>query len=197
MKRFFTELILAAISIVTIIFLLNSLLKKNDEISRLENNQKALYSQIDSDKTTLISQKITIDELKKNDKILYDSISVLCKELKIKQKQVTVVEYIESGFSKTDTIFVEDISNIDTCYGNNWYEVCISLDTNKLTSTILANSALIVMYYNKKETIKPKKCIPLCWFQKKHWVTNIKLNEKNPYINVDSARIIELYENKK
>lgn len=191
-EKFNAILLIAVVILICVLFVfIGKIINQNRQIDELISNQKALYSQVDSDKNNLISLSYTISELKKYEKELYDSIKSISKTEKIKIKEITKVEYIENQFKKTDTVYMSTLT--DTCYGDYaWYEICLGFEDSLLTSDINVKSDLYITYYNHKETIKPKKIWPLCLFQKKHILTQININEKNPYISLTDSKIVEI-----
>lgn len=194
MKRIY--LILAGIFTILIVLLLllrNVINTKNQEIARLVSNENALYSQIDNNKTETMILHYSLNELKAYETVLYDSIKVLAKQLNIKPKEIIRIEHITSTATTHDTITVKDITKIDTCYGiAPWYEHCLKTDSTSFYSNYTINSDLYILYSNSKQTINPRKPWPLYWFQKKHIVTTINIEEKNPYITTTSSKVIEL-----
>ena len=146
--------------------------------------------------------RLTVDQLK------YFSDSVLMalddtrKELKIKDKNLKALQAISSKFSKkdtiritqTDTLFREPTLNVDTLIGDKWYSVRLGL---KYPSMIAIQpefkSEKHIIVSSKKETVDPpKKFFLFRWFQRKHTVLHIDVVEKNPYVENESSRYVEI-----
>jgi hypothetical protein len=93
-----------------------------------------------------------------------------------------------------DTIFKEPSFSVDTTIGDAWYKVSLAL---KYPSSIAVNpefkSEKHIIVSTKRETINPpKKFFLLRWFQKKHDVLQVDIEEKNPYIQNTYSKYIEV-----
>ena len=124
------------------------------------------------------------------------------KELKIKDKNLKALQAISSNFKKKDTIritqvdtlFKEPTLAIDTLIGDKWYSVRLGL---KYPSMIAIEpnfkSEKHVIVSTKKETVNPpSKFFLFRWFQRKHYVLNIDVVEKNPYVEGESSKYVEI-----
>jgi hypothetical protein len=109
------------------------------------------------------------------------------------------LQYQLSTASRTDTIQVPDTIfipevNIDTLVGDKWYNLRLQLN---YPSTIVAsptfNSEKFVIINSKKEYNKtPSKIFFIKWFQKKHNVIEVNVEEKNPYIETKQQKFIKI-----
>ena len=126
-------------------------------------------------------------------------LTATMKELKVKDNKIKDLQYQLTQASRTDTItvtdtiFREDVS-IDTTFGDAWYNMHLQL---KYPSTIITaptfNSEQYVYIYNTKVyNTKPSKCFFINWFKKKHTVTEVRVEEKSPYINIIQQKFIEI-----
>lgn len=84
--------------------------------------------------------------------------------------------------------------SIDTLLYNEWYSVKVGL---KYPSTIIVKpeykSVKNIAISTKRETVNPpKKFFLLRWFQKKHTVLHIDIIEKNPYVQNQNCRYVEI-----
>ena len=171
---------------------------------------KALYSVAASNNKAYEQELIgnadkarVFQETLHNLKLSNDSISKKLLEVKksrnIKDKELQAASYQKSTATKIDSIKIRDTilvnnTNIDTTINHNWYKLNLSL---KYPSTIVVTptfvSERIVLISTKKETInKPSKIFFVRWFQKKHIVINVDVEEKNPYINIEKQRFIKI-----
>ena len=144
--------------------------------------------------------KLTVDQLNYfNDSIL-NEMNKVRKELKIKDSKLKSLSYINSVIEKrdtvifNDTIFIEDIK-IDTIIEDKWYSMKLDLEyPNRVITEPSFISEKYIIVSRKKETINPpKKFFISRWFQKKHWVMEVNVVEKNPYIKESNNRFIEFY----
>lgn len=147
---------------------------------------------------------LTIDQLSNAKDSVLRILNETRKDLKIKDKNVKSLQYVSSVFTKTDTItlsdtiFRETINNkymtIDTIIGDQWYSTNIKM---KYPSTIILKpefkSEKNIIVSTKRETVNPaKKWWLLRLFQKKHTILKIDVIEKNPYIQQENSRYIEI-----
>lgn len=176
--------------------------KINKKYETAVANMKAYDVELSDVKSKNTAYQFTVNQLE----YLKDSIIVELnntrEELKVKDKNLKALQYIKSGFSKvdtlviseTDTIFSQPSLAVDTLIGDDWYSVSLSL---RYPSTVILNpkfkSEKHVVVSTRKETVNPpKKFFLLRWFQKKHRVLNVDVVEKNPYVEGESSRYIEV-----
>lgn len=143
--------------------------------------------------------KMSIDELYASRDSVDQKLLKTMEELKIKDKQIQDLQYSQTQITKTDTlrihdtIFSEGVS-IDTTLGDYWFSTRLQF---KFPSTVIVtptcNSEQYVYIFNKKEYNKePSKIFFIRWFQKKHVVTEVKIEEKNPYIKIVKQKFIKV-----
>lgn len=173
-----------------------------EEISVSMSNQKAFIAENSSLKEENRVFKFTVEQLNcYNDSIL-QKMNDVRKELKIKDKDLKQMQYLLSEATKKDTIvfrdtlFREPALDIDTIIGDKWYSIRLGL---KYPNLITANPTFISEKYiivnKKKETINPpKKFFLFRWFQRKHWVMEVNIKEKNPYIKEVNNKFVEIIE---
>lgn len=192
--------IIALLGIIYSIGLSRKCIKLNEEISITANNQKILLGMRDSLNTSNRVLKLTIDQLNYfNDSIL-NEMNKVRKELKIKDNKLKSLSYINSVIEKrdtiifNDTIFIENIK-IDTVIEDRWYSMKLDLEyPNRIITEPSFISEKYIVVSRKKETINPpKKFFISRWFQRKHWVMEVNVVEKNPYIKESNNRFIEFY----
>lgn len=144
--------------------------------------------------------KLTIDQLKNSNDSIFQELNEAKKELKVKDSKLKSLQYISSSFSKVDTITLRDTIlrdshvNIDTLLSDDWYLVKVGL---KYPSTVTVEptfkSIKYIVVSAKKETVNPPKRFFLFrWFQKKQIRLNVNVVEKNPYVQNQDNRFIEI-----
>lgn len=171
-----------------------------NELSILRNNEKAFIFENYNIKNESRVFKLTIDQLEYFNDSLLRELDNVRKELKIKDNKLKQLQYIKSTVSKvdtviyTDTIFSNSIVELDTVIQDRWYKNELKL---KYPNTIIVKPSFIsekfIIINYKKETIKPpKKFFLLRWFQKKHKIIEVNVVERNPYIENDKLKFIEI-----
>jgi hypothetical protein len=123
------------------------------------------------------------------------------KELKIKDKNLKALQAVASKFSKKDTIYIpgdtifkEPSFALDTLVGDKWYSVRLGLQYPSMIAIQPEfKSEKHIVVSSKKETVNPpKKFFLFRWFQKKHRVLHIDVVEKNPYVDGETSRYVEI-----
>ena len=165
-----------------------------------EANVKAYSSSLSEAGKKEVALQLTVDQLKYfNDSVL-EQLNKTRKELKIKDKNLKALQHVSSSFTRIDTItlrdtlFKEPSFVMDTLIGDKWYQLKLGL---KYPSVITVKpefkSEKHIIVSSKKETVNPpKKFFLLRWFQKKHRVVHINVVEKNPYVENESSKYIEI-----
>lgn len=173
-----------------------------EEISVSMSNQKAFIAENSSLKEENRVFKFTVEQLNYYNDSILQRMNEVRKELKIKDKDLKQMQYLLSEATKKDTIvfrdtlFRESALDIDTIVGDKWYSIRLGL---KYPNLITANPTFISEKYiivnKKKETINPpKKFFLFRWFQRKHWVMEVNIKEKNPYIKEVNNKFVEIIE---
>ena len=200
-KKWLTIVLLIILPILS--FFTYNLYKQNirlqENLSVAIANEKAYISENSSLKEESRVFKFTVDQLTYYNDSLTQSMEKVRKELKIKDKNIKQMQYLLSEASKRDTIVFRDTIftnsvSIDTIVGDKWYNLKLRL---RYPSTVIADPTFVsekyIMVSMRKETIDPpKKNWLLRLFQKKHRVAEVEVVEKNPYINSEKQRFIEI-----
>ena len=171
------------------------------EVCTLRNNQKAFIAENLSLKDESRAFKFTIEQLNYYNDSILQKMNNVRKELKIKDKNLKQLQYLLSVSTKkdtvlfTDTIFRDKSLALDTVIGDKWYNIRLGLKyPNLITTNPTFISEKYIIVNKKKETINPpKKFFLFRWFQRKHWVMEVNVVEKNPYIKESNNRFIEFY----
>lgn len=167
-----------------------------------EANVKAYSEELSTSNKKNIALQLSIDQLCYfNDSILQE-LDDTRRDLNIKDKNLKALQAVHSSFVKKDTIritqvdtlFREPSLNIDTMLADDWYSIRLGL---KYPSIIAVQpefrSVKYIVVSSKKETVNPPKRFFLArCLQKKHYVLNIDVVEKNPYVNGQSSKYVEI-----
>lgn len=173
-----------------------------EEISVSMSNQKAFIAENSSLKEENRVFKFTVEQLNYYNDSILQKMNEVRKELKIKDKDLKQMQYLLSEAAKKDTIvfrdtlFREPTLDIDTIIGDKWYSIRLGLKyPNLITTNPTFISEKYIIVNKKKETINPpKKFFLFRWFQRKHWVMEVNIKEKNPYIKEVNNKFVEIIE---
>lgn len=80
----------------------------NNTVMVLENNNKAVAQENSNLKDKAIEFQYTIDQINHNNDSLVNRINEIRKQLKIKDKEITALQYVASETHKADSIIVRD-----------------------------------------------------------------------------------------
>ena len=173
-----------------------------EEISVSMTNQKAFITENTSLKEENRAFKFTIEQLNYYNDSILQKMNDVRKELKIKDNNLKQMQYLLSVSTKkdtvlfTDTIFKDKGLALDTIIGDKWYNIRLGLKYPNLVYTKPTfTSEKYIIVNKKKETINPpKKFFLFRWFQRKHWVMEVHIKEKNPYIKEINNKFVEIIE---
>lgn len=190
--------IITALSTTTAI--MNNRIKKlNREVAEAVTNIKAYELENSALKDDTIEFQYTIEQLNYSKDSLNQRINKLRKELNIKDKDIQKLQYIVSENQKKDSIVVRDtvfIKNVkvDTTLTDDWSKLHLQL---KYPNTVIAdysfkNESLVTTYLKKETLNTPHKCVFIRWFQKKHKVIHVEINEQNPYCEIKEQKFINI-----
>ena len=174
----------------------------NKKWEKAEGNVKAYASMFNAGKEQNAALQLTINQLEYFQDSVLQELDATRKKLKIKDKNLKAVQQVKSSFSRTDTITITQVDTLfkeptlamDTLLGDEWYNLRLGL---KYPSTIAVKpyfkSEKHIIVSSKKETVNPpKKFFLFRWFQKRHTILHIDVVEKNPYVDNESSRYIEI-----
>ena len=170
------------------------------EVCTLRNNQKAFIAENSSLKNESRALKFTIEQLNYYNDSILQKMNDVRKELKIKDKNIKQLQYLLSVSTKkdtvlfTDTIFRDKSLALDTIIGDKWYNIRLGLKyPNLIYTEPTFTSEKYIIVNKKKETVNPpKKFFLFRWFQRKHWVMEVHIKEKNPYIKEIDNKFVEI-----
>ena len=184
----------------TIVIMNNRINVLNYEISNAITNIKAYELENSALRDDTIEFKYTIEQLNYSKDSLNQRINKLRKDLKIKNKDIQKLQYMLSENQKKDsivfihdTLFRENIK-VDTTLNDNWSKLHLQLE---YPNTVLAeysfkNESLVTTYIKRETVNPPHKCAFIRWFQKKHKVIHVEINEQNPYCEIKEQRFINI-----
>lgn len=194
-------LILSILSVVNNYFLTKSKTSTDKKWKEAVENAKAYSELFSNSESKNRAFKLTIDQLKNSNDSIFQELNEARKELKVKDSKLKSLQYVSSSFSKVDTItlkgdtiFKDSHVNIDTLLSDKWYSVRVGL---KYPSTVSIEPKFLSIKYivvsAKKETVNPPKRFFLFrWFQKKQIRLNVDVVEKNPYVQNQDNRFVEI-----
>ena len=173
-----------------------------EKISISMSNQKAFITENSSLKDENRVFKFTVEQLNYYNDSILQKMNEVRKELKIKDKNIKQLHYLLSVSTKkdtvlfTDTIFRDKSLVLDTIIGDKWYNIRLGLKyPNLIYTEPTFTSEKYIIVNKKKETVNPpKKFFLFRWFQKKHWVMEVHIKEKNPYIKEINNKFVEIIE---
>ena len=193
--------LLIVILSISLVIAINS---KRDIEAKWKNaveNVKSYSDQYNDSEVKNAAFKLTIDELKSSKDSIFEELNAARKELKIKDSKLQSLLYVSSSFSRVDTIHIagdtifkdKDLS-LDTLIYDDWYSLGVRL---KYPSDIIVKpefkSEKHIIVSTRRETVDPpKKFYLFRWFQRKQTVLNIDVVEKNPYVQKQSSRYVEI-----
>lgn len=193
--------------VVAIVGLVSSLVitirnarKYEDKWKIAEGNIKAYDELLSSSNKKSAAFQLTNSQLSTVKDSLIKELEKTREQLKVKEKDTKAMQVITSGFTKVDTIVVKDTIfkdrtlSMDTVFQDKWYSMDLKL---KYPSTVVIKpvfkSEKHIVVSTKKETVNPpKKLWILRLFQKKHKVLNVDVIEKNPYMENQESRYVEI-----
>ena len=200
MKKWLVVIII--VLAITIIAMWQQVDYANTKWQTAEGNVKAYASMFNSSEKQNAALQLTVDQLGYFQDSVLQELDATRKQLKIKDKNLKALQQVKSSFSKTDTITITQVDTLfkeptlamDTLLGDEWYSLRLGL---KYPSTIAVKpyfkSEKHIIVSSKKETVNPPKKFWLFrLFQKKHLVLHIDVVEKNPYVNNESSRYVEI-----
>ena len=170
-----------------------------NELLTTKSNEKALLLDNANLGNKNRELQLTTEQLEYfNDSIL-KKLKEVKRELNIKDKDLKSLQYISSVATKVDTIVMRDTIfkenyRIDTVISNDWYRLKLGLyyPNEVIVNPTFKSEKYIVLSYRKETIDPPKKCWLLRLFQKKHKVVEVNIVEKNPYINNENSKFIEI-----
>lgn len=192
-------LLIALSVIITFTIMCKQIQSLTDQLSISVSNEKAYAAEnSDLNEKNRVFQ-FTIDQLQYSNDSLNRKIMSVVRENDIKDRNIRSLQYQLEHFEKTDTIVLRDTIFrdptfiLDTCIMDEWNTSCISLAYPGQIgiSNSYVNEKYIIVN-SKREPIKPHKCGFVNFFRRKHTVLEIDVVDKNPYVETERQRFIEI-----
>ncbi len=194
-----------ALAIVVLVVWLWLSMKGREDLEEKWRNAsetvKAYSGQFSTSENQNRAFKLTIDQLRSSSDSIMQQLDATRKELRVKDSKLQSLQYISSSFTRTDTItlvgdtiFKDREFSMDTLVSDEWYSVRVGLGYPSMIAVKPEfRSVKSIVVSSKKETVNPpKKFFLLRWFQKKQTVLNIDVVEKNPYVENQTNRYVEI-----
>lgn len=184
---------------ITVAIQYNKINSLQEDLQFAITNEKALLLKNDSNKNEIRSLNFTIEQLNYFNDSIFTKLQKAKKELKIKDENLRELQYLKTLAAKKDTIFISDTifvekTNIDTVIGDQWYNLQLNLEyPNKIEVCPQFVSEKNIIAHIKKETVDPpKKCKFARFFQRKHKVLVITVQENSPYITTEQYQHVQI-----
>lgn len=202
MKKYITIGIAVAIIglVSSLVISIKNARKYESKWKTSEANVKAYDELLSSSNRKSAAFQLTNSQLSTVKDSLIKELEKTRKELKVKEKDTKAMQVITTELTKIDTIVLKDTIfkdralSMDTVLQDKWYSMDLKLEypsTVIIKPTFKSEKHIVVS--TKKETVNPpKKLWILRLFQKKHKVLNVDVIEKNPYIENQESRYVEV-----
>ena len=171
----------------------------NNTILILENNNKAAELENSNLKDKAIEYQYTINQINHSNDSLIKKINAARKELKIKDKEITALQYVASENHKADSIIVRDTIfqkgvALDTLLSDDWSSLAIKAEyPNILNVDYSFNNETVVFLHDSRVTVDPpKKCWLARLFQKKQTIVEIDIVQENPYCTNKQSKFVKV-----
>lgn len=177
----------------------NKIKELNTELLVSTNNNKAYEAERDSLKDNSVQFQFTIDQLNHSKDSLIEKINDIRKQVKIKDKQISELQYFASVSNKRDSIIVRDTIfqkgvALDTTISDEWSKLAIRAEYPNLLDVDYSfkNETLVIMHDSRVTVDPPKKCWLARLFQKKQTIVEIDVVQENPYCENKSQKFIKI-----
>ena len=175
----------------------------NNDLIVAVNNNKAYEAERDSLKDNTIQFQFTIDQINHSNDSLVNKINDIRKQVKVKDKQISELQYFASVNSKRDTIYLKEHATdtifqvgvaIDTLIGDDWSRLAIRAEYPNILDVDYSfkNETLVVMHDSRVTVDPPKKCWLARLFQKKQTIVEIDVVQENPYCENKEQKFIKV-----
>lgn len=177
----------------------NKIKELNTELLVSTNNNKAYEAERDSLKDNSVQFQFTIDQLNHSKDSLIEKINDIRKQVKVKDKQISELQYFASVSNKRDSIIVRDTIfqkgvALDTTISDDWSKLAIRAEYPNLLDVDYSfkNETLVIMHDSRVTVDPPKKCWLARLFQKKQTIVEIDVVQENPYCENKSQKFIKI-----
>lgn len=171
----------------------------NNELLVATNNNKAYEAEKDSLNKKTLQFQYTIDQLNYSNDSLVQKINAVRKQLKLKDKEITELQYFASQTTKRDSIVVHDSIFVkgvalDTLIEDYWSHLAVHAEYPNILDieSSFRNETTVVLHTSRVTVDPPKKCKLLRWFQKKQDVVEVDVVQENPYCIDKEKKFIKI-----
>ena len=184
---------------ITLVLMGQRIKSLNNSLSHSVNNEKAYAIENSMLKEDNIAFRFELEQLSHLNDSLILKMKEIIEDRNIKLKQVKTMQYLLENVQKQDTLYIRDTIFVDktfvldTCKVDQWSEICLHLEhPNIITIDASFKNEKFITTALKKEPIKQRKCFLARWFTKKQKILIIDVYDKNPYVNTERQRYIEI-----
>ena len=201
MGKYLKTALVALIMVIGVMFFVQkSTIAKYKKLYKKELQNVEAYRASNSDlQDKLLEYHMTIDDLRSSKDSVDRKIAEVIDQLKIKDKKIEYLQYHTSVITKTDTIHTSDTVfapnvHIDTIVGDAWYNMRLKLDypSSIITAPEFNSEKYVIINKRREYNKKPSKLFFIRWFQKKHDVVEVDIEEKSPYITDKYNKFIKI-----
>ena len=199
MKRIIIKIIIWILMVLAILGLCWHINNLTTQLSNSINNEKAYAAENSNLRDKNLVYKLSIEQMEYFQDSLMIEMKRIANENGIKDRHIKNLQYQLEHFYKRDTIIIRDTIfkdptfHLDTCLVDEWNKTCLSLSYpgNIGISNSYKNEKFVIVN-SRKKNIKPYKCFLGKWFGKKHTILEIDVIDKNPYVETERQRFIEI-----
>jgi len=163
------------------------------------NNNKAYEAENDSLHNKIIEFQFTSDQLNASNDSLVRKLNSVRKQLGIKDKEISHLQYLVSQNQKKDTVVLKDTIFregvvLDTLLGDEWSRLKLHAEYPNFISADYSfkNSTVVVAHDSRVTVDPPKKCWLARLFQKKQTIVEIDVVQENPYCENKTTKFIKV-----
>lgn len=175
----------------------------NDKLLVSVNNNKAYEAERDSLKNNTVQFQFTVDQLNHSNDSLINKINEIRKQVKVKDKKISELQYFASVNSKRDTIYLKNNAQdtifqvgvaLDTLLKDDWSQLAIRAEYPNILDVDYSfkNETVVVMHDSRVTVDPPKKCWLGRLFQKKQTIVEIDVVQENPYCENKEQKFIKI-----
>ena len=175
----------------------------NDKLLVSVNNNKAYEAERDSLKNNTVQFQFTVDQLNHSNDSLINKINEIRKQVKVKDKKISELQYFASVNSKRDTIYLKNNAKdtifqvgvaLDTLLKDDWSQLAIRAEYPNILDVDYSfkNETVVVMHDSRVTVDPPKKCWLGRLFQKKQTIVEIDVVQENPYCENKEQKFIKI-----
>lgn len=201
--RAWMEVIVGLSLMIGMIIFASKYQSTKEQLEHSENNNAAYQQRLESAQNNLIQYQFTIEQLNYFNDSVSNKLKQSIKESGIKDKKIKELQYMIAHYEHadtirlTDTIFCEPEFIFDTTIGDKWMNTDLHLEypsTIGIKQNVTTERTVII--HAEKETIEPpSKCFLIRFFQKKHTVVRVHIDESNPNLKYQQNTFIQTFEN--